>query len=73
MSQTESKMQPTIHLQSKRGYFPRPYPVIRDIQSISLNIKMMGYWLSELFIFVILVMMVLGDRFTNVIQFKLLQ
>jgi hypothetical protein len=53
-------MQPTIHLQSKPGYFPCAYPVIRDIQSISLNIKMMGYWLSELFIFVILVMMVLG-------------
>jgi hypothetical protein len=44
-------MQPAIHLQSKRVYFPRPYPVIRDIQSISLNIKMRVYWLHQFSIY----------------------
>jgi hypothetical protein len=28
MSPTELKMQPTIHLEGKAGYLPRPYPAL---------------------------------------------
>jgi hypothetical protein len=30
MNPTELKMQPTIHLQSKAGYLPRPYAALRS-------------------------------------------
>jgi hypothetical protein len=30
MSQTELKMQPTIHLEGKAGHLPRPNPVLRS-------------------------------------------
>jgi hypothetical protein len=30
MSRTELKMQPTIHLESKAGYLPHPYPGLRS-------------------------------------------
>jgi hypothetical protein len=30
LTPTELKMQPTIHLEGKAGYLPRPYPTLRS-------------------------------------------
>jgi hypothetical protein len=47
MSPMELKMQPTIHLEGKAGYLPRPYPALRSKYIVVCIFNFLGFIITR--------------------------